>query len=276
LRFYRWTQRAGRIGSGASNVLFNGVRDNAMTMRQPETGALAQPPGRQNAPDDAQFPPGEVCALLGRIGSPDGFWEGLVARLPLGAINTGDGLREFLESYYSQVLVPLEMPAITRARSLAARGHVRELIALDLDLATQPIWPAFASASRRVGRAQLERLRPLRDERTVRRYLAAVQAGGAAGWHTVAYGITLAVYSRPLRDGLLAYARETLAGLALAAGGARGIAGPVCREILQPLLLRLPAAIQQTLAVCAEDGPPAPAETKKAGRPLLEPSGCVK
>ena len=111
------------------------------------------------------------------------------------------------------------MPVITRARAHAARGHLRELIALDRELEIKPIWPIFASASRRVGRAQLERLQPLRDERTVRRYLAAVQAGEATGWHTVVYGLTLAVYSLPLRHGLLAYARQTLAGLALAAGG---------------------------------------------------------
>jgi len=200
--------------------------------------------------------PAEFSALLRRIGAPDGFPEGLAARLPPGGIRAGSGLRDFLEGYQTHVLVPLEMPAITRARFHAARGHARELIALDRELDAQPVPPAFASASRRVGRAQLERLRPLRDERTVQRYLAAVEAGNAAGWHTVVYGITLAVYSWPLRHGLFTYAQAALSGLALAAGRAPGFAGPAWREIAQTTLLGLPAAMEQTLAACAEGGEP--------------------
>ena len=225
-------------------------------MRQPETNALARPPDRKDAADEAELPSREFCALLRQLGPPDGFWGSLTAHLPPDTIHSGNSLLVFLEAYQTQVLVPLEMPAITRARALAARGHLRELIALDRELETKTVWPAFASASRRVGRAQLERLRPLRDERTVRRYLVAVQAGEATGWHTVVYGLTLAVYSLPLRRGLFTYARETLAGLALAAGGPRVFAAPACQEILQSLLCQIPAAIEQTLASCADDGKP--------------------
>jgi len=223
-------------------------------MRPPETCALPRPPGRENAPEEAELLPVEFSALLRQIGAPDGSPDGFAAWLPAGGIHPGNGLRDFLEGYQTQVLVPLELPAITRARSHAARGHLRELIALDRELDTQPVLPAFASASRRIGRAQLERLRPLRDERTVQRYLAAVEAGDAAGWHTVVYGMTLAIYSWPLRHGLLTYARQTLSGLALAAGGPPGFAGPACREVLQACFLRLPAAIEQTLAACGEAG----------------------
>jgi len=226
-------------------------------MRPPETCALPRPPGRENAPEEAELLLAEFSALLRRLGAPDGFPGGLAARLPPGGIRAGDGLHDFLEGYQTQILVPLEMPAIIRARSQAARGHLRELIALDRELDTQPVLPAFASASRRIGRAQLERLRPLRDERTVQRYLAAVEAGHAAGWHTVVYGITLAVYSWPLRHGLLTYARAALSGLALAAGRPAGMAGPACREIVQTFLLRLPAALEQTLAACPEGAEPA-------------------
>lgn len=219
-------------------------------MRRPETGVLPRPPGPECTPEEAELLPEDFSALLRQLGSPDGFGAGFAA--PLSP--DGNGLPGFLEEYQTRMLVPLELPAITRARAYAARGHLRELIALDRELAAQPLWPAFASASRRMGRAQLERLRPLRDERTVQRYLAAVESGDAAGWHTVVYGITLAVYSRPLRQGLLAYARETLSGLALAAGRPPGFPEPARREILQALFLRLPAALEQTLALCAEDG----------------------
>jgi urease accessory protein UreF len=152
------------------------------------------------------------------------------------------------------------MPAIARARFHAGLGHARELIALDRELDAKPVLPAFASASRRIGRAQLERLHPLRDERTVQRYLAAVEAGRAAGWHTLVYGITLAVYSVPLRQGLLAYARAALSALALAASGHAGLAPSgsadtaeeALREMVEALLLRQPAAIERTLAQCGE------------------------
>jgi len=223
-------------------------------MRQPETNAFAQPPDRKDAAEEAELSSREFCALLGQIGPPEGLWGCLTAHLPPDAVHSGNSLRVFLEAYQTQVLVPLEMPAITRARSHAARGHLRELIALDRDLDTQPVLPAFASASCRIGRAQLERLRPLRDERTVQRYLAAVEAGQAAGWHTVVYGMTLAIYSWPLRHGLLTYARQTLSGLALAAGRPPGLAGPAGGEILQTCFLRLPAAIEETLDACGEVG----------------------
>ncbi len=231
-------------------------------MRPSEICAVPWPQGRQNAPEEAELLPAEFSALLRQIGSPDGISEGLAARLTPGKIHRGNGLRDFLAEYQTQLLEPLELPAICRARSHAALGHARELIALDRELGAQQVWPSFASASRRIGRAHLERLRPLRDERTVQRYLAAVEAGRAAGWHTVVYGVALAVYSWPLRHGLFIYARETLTGLALAAGGPQGVAaspaahvaGAAVREILQTFLLRLPAAIERTLDATGETG----------------------
>jgi hypothetical protein len=229
-------------------------------MRPSEICAVPWPQGQRNAPDEAELLPADFSALLRQIGSPDGILDGLAARLTPGEICSGNGLRDFLEGYQTQLLEPLELPAICRARSHAALGHARELIALDRELGVKQVWPPFASASRRIGRAQLERLRPLRDERTVQRYLAAVEAGRAAGWHTVVYGITLATYSWPLRQGLFFYAHETLSRLALAAGGPQGVAASssvpdpaaAVREILQTSLLRLPTAIERTLAETGE------------------------
>jgi hypothetical protein len=86
--------------------------------------------------------------------------------------------------------------------------------------------------------------RPLRDERTAQRYLAAVQSGQAHGWHTMVYGVTLAVYSLPLRQGLLHYAQETLSALASAAGRAGNVAEAELAEILTPLLARIPQAVE--------------------------------
>jgi len=83
------------------------------------------------------------------------------------------------------------------------------LILLDLLLAGEPQLQDFAAPSRRVGQSQLQKLRPLRDQRMVQRYLQAVDGGQANAWHTLVYGLTLAVYSLPLRQGLLGYAHQT-------------------------------------------------------------------
>ena len=128
-------------------------------------------------------------------------------------------LQTFLDTYLTQILLPLELPAIAEACGRVRRGETRELIALDRQLAGEARLAPFASASRKIGALQLQRLKPLRDERTVQRYLSAVESGRAEGWHTLVYGLTLAVYSFPLRQGLLHYARETISGLALAAAG---------------------------------------------------------
>jgi len=189
--------------------------------------------------------PEECAAFLRQIGSPEVFPEGLEI-FPEG-ISDDRELRTFLDTYQSRFLIPLEIPTITRARSHAASGHARELIALDAEVSAKPVWPALASASRRIGRAQLKSLRPLRDERTVQRYLAAVESGQATGWHTVVFGMTLAVYSWPLRHGLLTYGRETLTALAFAARPDT-VSESACVDILNPLFLQLPEAIEQALA----------------------------
>ncbi|MGA3181122.1 MAG: urease accessory UreF family protein [Verrucomicrobiota bacterium] len=225
-------------------------------MRQTETCPLPWPPGWENAPEEAELLAGKFAALFHQVGSPDAFQQALFLPLPSGGIGGRRALRDFLLGYQTRVLAPFEMPAIARAQFLSSRGRARELIALDEQMRVCPIPPALASASRRTGRAQLERLRPLRDERTVRRYLAAVQEGRASGWHTLVYGLSLAVYSWPLRSALLTYARATLSSLARAAARPAAIPAPVRREVLQSCFLQLPAAVEQTVAGCQEWGQP--------------------
>jgi urease accessory protein UreF len=92
----------------------------------------------------------------------------------------------------------------------------------------------------------------LRDERTVQRYLAAVEEGRAAGWHTMVYGLSAAVFSWPLRSALLIYARETLSGLARSAAFPSAVSETLCIEVLQSIFRQLPAAIEQTVTGCQE------------------------
>jgi urease accessory protein UreF len=193
---------------------------------------------------------GDLHPLIEQLGSLDGLvtLAGASDSLQVRQIDTLPGLRTFLESYHAKILQPLELPAIKRAFSHATHHELRELIAFDQHLTGEPILQNFASASRRVGQAQLQRLRPLRDERIVQRYLAAVDEGQAQGWHTLVYGLTLAVYSLPLRQGLLGYAHQTTRGFIHAASRPLSLTEKDSQVLLQELCVNLPASIDSLLA----------------------------
>ncbi|HWD17959.1 MAG TPA: urease accessory UreF family protein [Verrucomicrobiae bacterium] len=175
----------------------------------------------------------EAAALLGEFSA-------LLRRLGPGAPALyGADAQAYLEAYQSQVLIPIELPAIARAAMFAARGQAREFLLLDAQLADEPLLQPFADGSRQMGRLQLESLRPLRDERLARRYRAAVASGEAQGWHTVVFGLILAIYSWPLRQGLLHYGCETLAGLAASSGAPAAIDEAVLRAAVDQTLRNL-------------------------------------
>ena len=131
--------------------------------------------------------------------------------------------------------MPHELPAIQTAFTHASRNEVRELIAFDQQLAGEPMLREFASASHRIGREQLQKLSPLRDERMVQRYLIAVEGGRAHGWHTLVYGMTLVLYSLPLRQGLLGYAHQTTRGFVYAAARGLQLKESECRALFEEL-----------------------------------------
>ena len=197
--------------------------------------------------------PVEVTGDLQRLAEQLGPGESVTldaARESLGgrAVDSVPALREFLRAYTERVLVPFELPAILSAHRHGARHEPRELIALDASLAREPGLREFAAASRGVGRRQLRRLRPLRDQRVVQRYLEAVDDGNAHGWHTLVYGLTLALYSLPLRQGLLHYAQLTLGGFVDSAGARLGLSVGQCDELTDEACATLPESIEGTLA----------------------------
>jgi urease accessory protein UreF len=202
-----------------------------------------------NAPLEVAPLLGDPRPLLERLGSAEETAAPALAQwaLQLRGVRSLGALRSFVHAYRADLLVPVELPAIVRARSHAVRNELRELIALDAQLAAEPKVREFAAASFRVGQRQLNRLRPLRDERLVRRYREAVERGDARGWHTLVYGVSLGIYSLPLRQGLLAYAWHTLGGfiacaarpLALTAGQRDDLQAEACAP--------LPEAVQTVL-----------------------------
>jgi len=165
---------------------------------------------------------GDPAPLAEALGSPDGLGSlgpavCAARQLPITDFSS---LRAALEHYRSTTLIAVELPVIRQAFLHACQYELREMLALDRRLGSEPALADFSFASQAVGRAFLHRLKPLRDLRLVRRYLNAVQTQQAHGWHTIVYGLVLSVYSIPLRQGLVSYARQTLHGF-VEAGGAR-------------------------------------------------------
>lgn len=202
----------------------------------------------QLAQDPAEWL-GDAHPLVEQLGSADGLasLHALADSLRARPVASPAALREFLLAYRERVLSPHELPAIRTAFDHTSRNEVRELIAFDQQLSGAAALRDFAGASRRVGRGQLQKLRPLRDERTVQRYLAAVENEEAHGWHTVVYGMTLVVYSLPLRQGLLGYAHQTTRGFIHAAARGLKLTEAQCRELFDELCAPLPSIVKDII-----------------------------
>jgi urease accessory protein UreF len=170
--------------------------------------------GIKTAPPSPAELLGDAHPLLDQLGTSDDLavTSTVTGAMEFSRVRDLPTLRAFLDNYHAQVLRPVELPAIVSACQHAARGEARELIALDQKLAQETIIRDFAAASCRVGQRQLSKLRPMRDQRVVQRYLAAIETGDARGWHTLVYGVSLAMFSLPLRQGLQNYIEQTARG----------------------------------------------------------------
>jgi urease accessory protein UreF len=196
---------------------------------------------------------GDWHPLAEQLGSTDGLVAlgSVSSLLRLRPVQDAASLRHFLEKYQKHILVPLELPAIHSAWSFTNNHALRELLALDRQLSAEPMLADFAGASCRVGQYQLQKLRPLRDDRMVQRFLHAVETGEVRAWHTLVYGLTLAVYSLPLRQGLLGYAQQTTRGFIYSAARPLQLSEHDCRELFDGSCGELPAAIEALLSTKA-------------------------
>lgn len=192
---------------------------------------------------------GDLHPLAAQLGSTDGLVSlgSVSALLRLGPVNNVASLRRFLKYYHARILFPVELPAIESAHGHALCNQTRELIELDQQLSDEALLREFAAASKRVGQSQLQKLRPLRDHRLVQRYLQAVEGGSAHGWHTLVYGVTLAIYSLPLRQGLLGYAQQTTRSFIFSAVRQLGFSEKTGRKLFDELTSPLPQAIETLL-----------------------------
>jgi len=193
---------------------------------------------------------GDWHPLAEQLGSANGLaaLSDISASLQVPLVHDLPSLRHFLATYQKQLLLPIELPAVQRAFDHTCRHEVRELAEFDRQLTAEPALKPFAEASRRVGQTELLKLRPLRDERIVRRYLEAVERKEANAWHTVVYGMTLALYSMPLRQGLLGYGYQTTRGFIYSAAKDLKLSENKCRTLLDELCANLPAAVEGLIA----------------------------
>ena len=193
-------------------------------------------------PAEIQGDPRELLTNLGASEALPGI-SAVVAGSGCRRVHDLGSLDDFLRHYITDILIPLELPAVLSAWQFTEENHVRELIELDRELLQQDRLKPFRESSCAVGRRQLAKLRPLRDHRVIQRYWTAMDGGQAAAWHTLVFGIVTSVYSIPLRQGLVQLAQQTLAGFSMAAATDHQLPLPDCRDLLQGHLERLPEAI---------------------------------
>jgi urease accessory protein UreF len=193
---------------------------------------------------------GDWHPLAEQLGSANGLaaLSDISASMQVPLVHDLPSLRHFLTTYQKQLLLPIELPAVQRAFDHTCRHEVRELAEFDRQLAAESALKPFAEASRRVGQTELLKLRPLRDERIVRRYLEAVERKEANAWHTIVYGLTLALYSMPLRQGLLGYGYQTTRGFIYSAAKDLKLSENNCRSLLDELCANLPVAVEGLIA----------------------------
>jgi urease accessory protein UreF len=165
----------------------------------------------------------------------------------LTKIHSLGSLQEFLIHYRDTALGPLEFRHIYAGYNLTSQNHLRELLALDLEISKNPAIEALQLASRHVGKRQLNRLRAMKDLRLVQRYREAVNEGKAFGWHTLVYGVVLSTYSLPLRQGLLHYGRQTLGGFIGSATRTLDLPEDAVLSLQMELNSSLPKLIEETI-----------------------------
>ena len=154
----------------------------------------------------------DVSALAECIGSSQApaAWS---PELLSASISTVDALTGWIRQYRETVLASKEWPIVLEAWQFTRNGKSRDLIRLDQKCDSWMTVSPYKEASRKVGHRQLCRLRALRDQRIIFRYLDAIGAGQANGWHPVVYGLYLAVFNLPLRQGLVNFGEQTIRGL---------------------------------------------------------------
>jgi hypothetical protein len=76
----------------------------------------------------------------------------------------------------------------------------------------------------------------------------ALERGDAHAWHTLVFGVTIWLFSLPLRQGLLGYARQVTRGFIHAAAGPLRLTEAQQRELFEELAEPLAAEVGAQVA----------------------------
>jgi urease accessory protein UreF len=201
---------------------------------------------KENAWSDAA----DWRALEEQLGSPEEATalSASVLAASIKGIHTAEELRDFVANFQTENLALQELPIILRSYNHARRNEGREIIQLDQSLKLTIANDALASASVRVGRNQLRRMRALRHEKVVSKYWDAVRNGEASAWHTIVFGVVLAVYSIPLRQGLHHYSQQTVRGFLDAGVRNLKLRESAVDDLESSLLAGTPALVEKVLS----------------------------
>jgi urease accessory protein UreF len=194
----------------------------------------------------ADYPAGGLAAFSAQLGPFESVVHLANAErlVDFQQITNLPSLEKFLVAYRDRILVATELPAIRSAYDLTVKQHALELIALDKAIGLHMPSDLFSEASARVGRAQLKRLKPLKDSRLIQKYLQALVEGRVKAWHTLVYGMSLATYSIPIIQGLQNYCHQTLTSFAQAGIQKMKLPEQSIAQIIDPVMQTVPEVIQ--------------------------------
>ena len=203
------------------------------------------------APENGELPHSRQHPYEAQLDALESILCSTTLTQALGAapLHSATELGLLLERYRTNVLEPIELPAIARAHREATHGRALELIELDQQFAGQhPEWLLLTPASTRIGQDYLNRLRPLQDERTVQRLIEAVRFGRTPGHHLTVFGLTMAVFSIAQRQGLAEYAQYALEAVVATAAGKLKLTQADRDALLARSQACLPKAIERMVA----------------------------
>ncbi len=81
----------------------------------------------------------------------------------------------------------------------------------------------------------------------MQRYLLAIESQKARGWHTLVYGVSLAMFSLPLRQGLQNYIEKTVQGFIYSSAKSLRLSEAECLAIDGDQQLHVPPALDTAL-----------------------------
>ncbi len=199
---------------------------------------------------------GDLSQLSERIGAPaipaisskDGGLD-----LKTAAITDAESLGRFLRDYRQQILGAVELPAIVEASQRVHEGALKELMALDGRISESQLGD-FASASRWVGMCHARSLLGMKDHRVVQRYCVSVTEKRAQGWHSVVYGVILAAFSIPLRQGLVRYAERINRSFIESVSGGIALESEALTKLSADFQAELPGLVEAALGAEAQAG----------------------